>query len=140
MNGTERFLASMIVLGLTALAPACRSKGAMRSEAPQPVIATRPVEGDPALPDRISVVDARFADEAGGKVAYFSLALAEGETLDVLFHVAWSDAAQRPIAELPQAWHAATLTRDRPVLVRAPAPDPRAQSFHLLFQRPGAVQ
>lgn len=127
------------VLALFLATASCRSTTPRDSSA-APLQLAVPIEGDPALAERVRILDPRFVGEGGATEARFSLLLIHGDEADLLLHVEWLDGLGHGLDLRPQTWLPIRLVRDAPLPVHAPAPSPHARSFRLKFQRPEAVR
>lgn len=100
-----------------------------------PIVLASPIEGDPALAERVRMLDAHFITVGSALEARFALRLEHGPSTAMLVHVDWFDTLGAIVDVRPQSWIPVDLSADAPTALRVVAPTKAAPSFRLKFQR-----
>lgn len=104
-----------------------------------PIAITTRCDGDVELARGLELIGPHMRSVGTQRAAEFELRNASTDELHIYYSIEWFDSRAARIEVSPQLWFPVDLEPGERQHIRASAPDPRAESFRLIAQRPEAL-
>ncbi|MGK2856749.1 MAG: DUF1425 domain-containing protein [Thermoanaerobaculia bacterium] len=129
---------ALLALVIPPAALACRATSHSLAGA-APIALTTRCDGDLELSRSLELLGPHMTSAGSPRTAEFELRNASTSELHVYYSIEWFDSRIARIEVSPQLWFPVDLDPGDRQHIRASAPDPRAESFRLIAQRPEAL-
>lgn len=129
---------ALLALAFAPAALACRATSQSLAGM-APIGLTTHCDGDLELARSLELLGPHMTSAGALRSAEFELRNASTSELHIYYSIEWFDSRVARIEVSPQLWFPVDLDPGERQHIRASAPDPRAESFRLIAQRPEAL-